>query len=106
MFNFKTNQLIVHGIHNQSFNHTYNKLKTLILITSLFYIIWVLKYSGHYKTIDNFTYADGDINDIILECMDKTAYTGVGGGVVFRMRDPDRLIRIDRIQGICWQTRK
>ncbi|XP_060583730.1 gamma-aminobutyric acid type B receptor subunit 1-like [Ruditapes philippinarum] len=54
--------------------------------------------SGMSKSLENFTYADGYINDKILDCMEHTVYTGVSGDVVFRMGDPDRLIRIDRIQ--------
>ncbi|XP_053374078.1 gamma-aminobutyric acid type B receptor subunit 1-like [Mercenaria mercenaria] len=53
---------------------------------------------GHQKTLDSFTYADGDINDILFDCLENTTYTGVSGNVVFEKGDPDKMIKLERIQ--------
>lgn len=47
-----------------------------------------------------FTYEDVDISNTIFECMSMTSLTGVSGRVVFSSgADPDRLVKIERIQG-------
>ncbi|XP_060569149.1 gamma-aminobutyric acid type B receptor subunit 1-like [Ruditapes philippinarum] len=55
--------------------------------------------SGHSKTLDLFTYTDSDISDMIFSCMTRTSLTGVSGRVVFSTgADPDRLVKVERIQ--------
>ncbi|XP_053374076.1 gamma-aminobutyric acid type B receptor subunit 2-like [Mercenaria mercenaria] len=53
---------------------------------------------GYAKTLDMFTYADADVNDIIFDCMSNTSMTGVSGSVAFTDSDPDKIIEIERIQ--------
>ncbi|XP_053374069.1 gamma-aminobutyric acid type B receptor subunit 1-like [Mercenaria mercenaria] len=59
-----------------------------------------LKQIEYPKTLDMFTYQDSDINDIIFDCMSKTNITGVSGRIVLSTEvDPDRILKIERIQG-------
>ncbi|XP_053374067.1 gamma-aminobutyric acid type B receptor subunit 1-like [Mercenaria mercenaria] len=52
------------------------------------------------KTLDMFTYQDSDINDIIFDCMSRTNITGVSGRIVLSTEvDPNRILKIERIQG-------
>ncbi|XP_045170037.2 gamma-aminobutyric acid type B receptor subunit 2-like [Mercenaria mercenaria] len=58
-----------------------------------------MHFAGHPKTLDMFTYLDSDINDLIFSCMTQTSLTGVSGRVVFSTgADPDRLVKVERIQ--------
>ncbi|XP_052245676.1 gamma-aminobutyric acid type B receptor subunit 1-like [Dreissena polymorpha] len=55
---------------------------------------------GHSKKLDNFTYADGDIGEIIFKCTGKTSLTGASGRISFHNgSDPNKMIRVERIQG-------
>ncbi|KAL4221901.1 G-protein coupled GABA receptor [Mactra antiquata] len=52
------------------------------------------------KDLDQFTYTDSDLNDVIFECMSSTSLTGVSGRVVFsKSADPNRVVKMERIQG-------
>jgi hypothetical protein len=47
-----------------------------------------------------FTYNDSDINAFIKDCMSKTNMTGLSGRIVLSSDvDPDRVIKLERIQG-------
>ena len=55
------------------------------------------------KTLDKFTYDDGDINDIILECMSNVSMLGVIGSISFEGgADPIKNVKIERIQGLTF----
>ena len=55
---------------------------------------------GHPKSLDEFTYEDSDINNVILSCMSNISITGIVGGVSFgKGADPIKNIKIERIQG-------
>ena len=54
-----------------------------------------------------FEYIDGDMNEIIFQCMGNTSVTGVSGRVVFTSgADPNRLVKIERIQGTACQMHR
>ena len=56
--------------------------------------------SGHSKTIGEFDYIDGDINDIIMSCMSNISIVGVVGSLSFEGdADPISNVQIERIQG-------
>ena len=64
----------------------------------------IIIFSGHPKTLDEFTYDDKDINDIIVECMSNTSMVGIQGSIAFgEGGDPIRNVKIERVQGnkIC-----
>ena len=68
-----------------------------ILAKINYYII-----SGHPKTLNQFTYNDKDINDIILSCMSNVSMTGITGNIAFgEGSDPIKNVKIERIQGSC-----
>ena len=57
-------------------------------------------FSGHPKSLDQFTYQDKDINDIILSCMSNVSLTGVSGRVLFENGiDPIKDCKVQRVQG-------
>ncbi|KAL4221902.1 Gamma-aminobutyric acid type B receptor subunit 1 [Mactra antiquata] len=59
----------------------------------------IMRQNGHPKTLDKFTYVDSDINDMIFECLSNMSITGVSGRVLLSDgADPDRMIKIQRIQ--------
>ena len=61
-----------------------------------------LIFAGHQKALDQFTYEDSDINDVILSCMSNISFSGVSGGVSFENgMDAARDIKLERIQGNC-----
>ena len=60
----------------------------------------IIIFSGHPKTLDEFTYDDKDINDIIVECMSNTSMVGIQGSIAFgEGGDPIRNVKIERVQG-------
>ena len=56
----------------------------------------------HFKYLDEFTYADSDINDIILSCMNNLSLVGVSGRIFYggNAAPVNKDIQIQRIQGI------
>ena len=56
----------------------------------------------HSKYLDEFTYADSDINDIILSCMNNLSLVGVSGRIFYggNAAPVNKDIQIQRIQGI------
>lgn len=57
-------------------------------------------FSGHPKSLDQFTYADSDINDVILSCMSNISIIGVSGRISYgEGADPIKNARIERIEG-------
>ena len=67
-----------------------------------FFVILFSYYinSGHLKTLNQFTYNDRDINDIILSCMSNVSMTGITGNIAFgEGSDPIKNVKIERIQG-------
>ena len=61
-----------------------------------------LIFTGHRKSLDQFTYQDSDINNVILSCMSNISFSGVSGGVSFENgMDAARDIKLERIQGKC-----
>jgi len=57
-------------------------------------------FAGHAKTLDQFTYYDSDINDVMFECLGKSSIQGVSGRRFFPDgRDPDGVVMIERSQG-------
>lgn len=59
----------------------------------------VLKEIGHNKTLEQFTYADGDIGRFIFECMGNISMIGVSGKTTFNEgSDSDKVTLIERIQ--------
>ena len=62
--------------------------------------------TGHLKTLNQFTYNDRDINDIILSCMSNVSMTGITGNIAFgEGSDPIKNVKIERIQGNCMRMR-
>ena len=60
----------------------------------------IIIFPGHPKTLDEFTYDDKDINDIIVECMSNTSMVGIQGSIAFgEGGDPIRNVKIERVQG-------
>ena len=56
---------------------------------------------GHNKSLDEFTYEDADINQMIFECVSNTSMKGVSGNVEFHNGpDPIKKVKIEQIQGI------
>ena len=57
---------------------------------------------GHPKYLDEFTYADSDINDIILSCMNNLSLVGVSGRIFYggNAAPVNKDMQIERIQGI------
>ena len=50
--------------------------------------------------MDQFTYDDKDINDVILQCMANVSMTGIVGSISFgEGADPIKNVKIERIQG-------
>ena len=58
--------------------------------------------SDHPKYLDEFTYADSDINGMILSCMNNLSLVGVSGHIFYggNAAPVDKDIHIERIQGI------
>ena len=55
---------------------------------------------GHPKSVDEFTYADSDINDVILACMSNIATIGLSGSMPLGQgADPIKNVKMERIQG-------
>lgn len=60
---------------------------------------FMITIPGYNKTLDQFTYADSFINDIIYECVGKTNFVGVAATIKFdKNGDLDETTQIDRIQ--------
>ena len=60
----------------------------------------LIYFAGYSKSIDEFTYQDSIINDVVLDCMSNISLTGVSGNIVFgEGADPIRNVRIEQIQG-------
>jgi len=54
---------------------------------------------GYNKSLDQYTYADSDINDIIYECAGNTSFIGVTNDITFgEDGELEETIQIDRIQ--------
>ena len=56
---------------------------------------------GHPKYLDEFTYQDSDINDVILMCMSNLSLIGVSGRFIYRgaATPVTRNIKIERVLG-------
>ena len=68
-------------------------------------LLHIYIYSGHTKTLDQFTYSDSDINEVIFDCMGKSSIQGVTGKRSFPDGIyPDGLVKIDRVQGWAFIT--
>ena len=56
--------------------------------------------AGHPKSVDEFTYADSDINDVIIACMSNISIIGLSGSLSFgEGADPIKNVKMERIQG-------
>ena len=52
------------------------------------------------KSLNEFTYSDYDINEVILSCMANTSIDGLSGTLHFEHgADPIKDVRIQRIEG-------
>ena len=50
--------------------------------------------------LDEFSYADSDINEIIMSCISNISMIGITGSIYFENgADPVKDVRIERIQG-------
>lgn len=59
-----------------------------------------MTFSGYNKTLDQFAYADSDINDIVYTCLTKTSFTGAAKDYSFSPDgEIDDNVMIDRVQG-------
>ena len=57
-------------------------------------------FTGHPKTLDQFTYQDSDINDVIVSCISNISIIGIGGSIALgEGADPIKNVKIERIQG-------
>lgn len=58
-------------------------------------------YLGYPKTIDQITYSDEEVHNIIFDCMGSTTMVGVTGKIMFENGlDPERTVVIHRVQGM------
>ena len=57
-------------------------------------------FTGHPKHLDEFTYADSDINDVILSCMNNISLVGVSGRIFYggNAAPVNKNIKIERVQ--------
>ena len=64
--------------------------------------LFIKIFTDHPKYLDEFTYADSDINDIVLSCMNNLSLVGVSGRIFYggNAAPVDKDIHIERIQGI------
>ena len=62
--------------------------------------VCLCSFTGHLKSLDEFTYKDSDINEIILSCMANVSMLGLTGSIDFEKgADPIKNVKIERIQG-------
>ena len=63
--------------------------------------VFIFSFQGHPKSLDQFTYKDSDINDVILSCVSNVSFSGVSGNVWFEQGydPPIRDVYIERIEG-------
>lgn len=55
---------------------------------------------GHPKTLDQITYKDKDMHDILFRCFESISLVGVTGDLHFSDGDqPDKMLQFERIQG-------
>ena len=58
--------------------------------------------TGSTKKLEDFTYEDDDVNDVIFRCLGNLNMLGVTGPISYSSgeADPDRSISIQRLQGL------
>ena len=57
-------------------------------------------FTGFTKTLDQITYADSVMHDIVFDCLGKSSTQGISGGRSFPDgRDPDGMVMIEQVQG-------
>ena len=56
--------------------------------------------TGHSKYLDEFTYQDSDMNDVILSCMNNISLVGVSGRIFYggNSAPVNKNIKIERVQ--------
>ena len=58
-------------------------------------------FSGHNKSLDEFSYSDVDIGDIMTSCTRNVSYLGLSGHVEFDSSgEPRKNVKIDQIQSM------
>lgn len=56
--------------------------------------------SDYPKTLDQITYEDIDMHNVLLDCLGNTSMVGITGNMYFSNGDdPDKMQQIERIQG-------
>lgn len=56
-------------------------------------------FKGHPKTLDEATYLDSVIHDVVFKCLGQSSILGLGGKLFFPDGgDPDGVVIIERIQ--------
>lgn len=67
----------------------------------------LLSCIGHPKTLDEFTYSDVDISDILFKCMGNQSIVGLTHNISFRNGDdPEMNAQLERVQGIYFPEYK
>ena len=62
-------------------------------------VINLYQFSGHNKSLDEFSYSDVDIGDIMTSCTRNVSYLGLSGHVEFDSTgEPTKNVKIDQIQ--------
>ena len=75
-----------------------NAMRTISHV--LAYLQRSFSFKGYPKSLDEFTYKDLHINDIILSCAGNVSMKGIAGSIHFEQgADPVKNVRIQRIQG-------
>ena len=76
------------------------RVNCLICDSSTIFRNYCFLLTGHPKKLDEFTYEDSDINDIIMSCMSNVSFTGISGNIAFDQgSDPIKDVTIERIEG-------
>ena len=63
--------------------------------------------SAYPKMLNEFTYKDNDINEIVSSCMSNVSMVGIIGSIYFKDgADPVKNVHVERIQGMYCTIRK